>query len=156
MRPLPMMTYTHYVPGKLICQPARNLTINILIASIITNLSCHLSLSLNLVMEIFYLQRRLSTALPMSAKVSFQGQFICLTHNTPVFYAIATHSTTVTNFLSLSINCFHVGYGFVNFDSPYSAEQAVIDLANRGYQVQMSRENRVPRQPILAGAPTWQ
>lgn len=48
------------------------------------------------------------------------------------------------------------GYGFVNFDSPYSAEQAVIDLQNKGYQVQMSRENRVPRQPILAGTPTWQ
>ena len=48
------------------------------------------------------------------------------------------------------------GYGFVNFDSPYSAEQAVADLANRGYQVQMSRENRAPRQPILAGAPAWQ
>lgn len=48
------------------------------------------------------------------------------------------------------------GYGFVNFDSPYAAEQAVMDLASRGYQVQMSRENRPPRQPILAGAPTWQ
>lgn len=48
------------------------------------------------------------------------------------------------------------GYGFVNFDSPYSAEQAVIDLQNKGYQVQMSRENRIPRQPILAGAPSWQ
>lgn len=48
------------------------------------------------------------------------------------------------------------GYGFVNFDSPYSAEQAVIDLQNKGYQVQMSRENRIPRQPILAGTPSWQ
>lgn len=48
------------------------------------------------------------------------------------------------------------GYGFVNFDSPYSAEQAVIDLQNKGFQVQMSRENRVPRVPILAGAPSWQ
>lgn len=48
------------------------------------------------------------------------------------------------------------GYGFVNFDSPYSAEQAVLDLQNKGFQVQMSRENRVPRVPILAGAPSWQ
>lgn len=48
------------------------------------------------------------------------------------------------------------GYGFVNFDSPYSAEQAVADLQTRGYQVQMSRENRPPRQPIMAGGPAWQ
>lgn len=48
------------------------------------------------------------------------------------------------------------GYGFVNFDSPFAAEQAVLDLSNKGYQVQMSRENRIPRQPILAGAPAWQ
>lgn len=48
------------------------------------------------------------------------------------------------------------GYGFVNFDSAYAAEQAVMDLQQKGYQVQMSRENRVPRQPILAGAPSWQ
>lgn len=48
------------------------------------------------------------------------------------------------------------GYGFVNFDSPFSAEQAVVDLQNKGYQVQMSRENRIPRQPILAGTPAWQ
>lgn len=47
------------------------------------------------------------------------------------------------------------GYGFVNFDSPYAAEQAVIDLQSKGYQVQMSREMRVPREPILAGAPSW-
>ncbi|KAG9511307.1 Protein alan shepard [Fragariocoptes setiger] len=47
------------------------------------------------------------------------------------------------------------GYGFVNFDSPYAAEQAVVDLQSRGYQVQMSRENRMPRPPIIAGAPAW-
>lgn len=49
------------------------------------------------------------------------------------------------------------GYGFVNFDSPFAAEQAVVDLQSKGFQVQMSRENRSPR-PILAGGPTssWQ
>lgn len=63
----------------------------------------------------------------------------------------------IDTFTNFSLNHLtKLGYGFVNFESPYSAEQAVIDLQNKGYQVQMSRENRVPRQPILAGAPSWQ